>query len=138
MSEMESKVATETDLKALAQAYLEAFDARDIERCMAFFTDESSVDFNTTVYTGRQAIEAWHKDRFDANLKMVNLKSVTVKGDTVQVDGTVSSKRLAAWRIKQLNGRVTMRFVDGKIRQGKLSPRMTNPFNTLREDMGAW
>jgi hypothetical protein len=69
---------------------------------------------------------------------MVNLKSITVKGDTVVVDGTVSSKRLAAWRIKQLNGRVTMKFVDGKIRNGKLSPRMTNPFNTLREDMGAW
>jgi hypothetical protein len=133
-----SEVASDTDLKALAQAYLDAFGAQDLERCMSFFTDESSVDFNTTVYTGRQAIEAWHKDRFEANLKMVNLKSITVKGDTVVVDGTVSSKRLAAWRIKQLNGRVTMRFVDGKIRNGKLSPRMTNPFNTLREEMGAW
>jgi hypothetical protein len=133
-----SEVASDTDLKALAQAYLDAFSAQDLERCMAFFTEESSVDFNTTVYTGRAAIEAWHKDRFEANLKMVNLKSITVKGDTVVVDGTVSSKRLAAWRIKQLNGRVTMKFVDGKIRNGKLSPRMTNPFNTLREDMGAW
>jgi len=138
MSDSENKVAVETDLKSRAQAYLDAFGAQDMQRCMDFFTDESSVDFNTTVYTGKQAIEAWHKDRFEANLKMVNLKSVTVKGDTVVVDGTVSSKRLAAWRIKQLNGRVTMRFVEGKIRHGKLSPRMTNPFNTLREDMGAW
>jgi hypothetical protein len=139
MSEVENKVATETELKALAKTYLDAFDARDMARCMEFFTDASTVDFNTTVYTGKQAIEAWHKDRFDADLKMVNLKSVSVKGgDTVVVDGTVSSKRLAAWRIKALNGRVTMRFADGKIVAGKLSPRMTNPFNTLREDMGAW
>lgn len=138
MSETQNTVASETELKALAKAYLDAFDAQDVARCMEFFTEDSSIDFNTTVYTGRQAIEAWHKDRFEANLKMVNLKGVSVKGDTVTVDGTVSSKRLAAWRIKALNGRVIMKFADGKIKYGKLSPRMTNPFNTLREDMGAW
>jgi hypothetical protein len=42
-----SEVASDTDLKALAQAYLDAFSAQDLERCMAFFTEESSVDFNT-------------------------------------------------------------------------------------------
>ena len=30
-----------------------------------------------------------------------------------------------------------MRFENGKIKYGKLSPRMTNPFNMMREDMGA-
>jgi capsule polysaccharide export protein KpsC/LpsZ len=31
-----------------------------------------------------------------------------------------------------------MRFVDGKIKSGKLSARMTNPLNMLRDDMGTW
>jgi len=65
------------------------------------------------------------------------MNSMTVDGDTVTVDGAVASKRLAAWRLKALSGRVTMRFEDGKIKQGKLSPRMTNPFNMMREEMGA-
>jgi hypothetical protein len=33
---------------------------------------------------------------------------------------------------------VTILFANGKIKNGKLSPRMTNPFNMIREDMGAW
>lgn len=135
---MENNVASDTDLKALAQSYLDAFHAQDLARCMEFFTDDSSVDFNMTVYSGRKAIEDWHKDRFAANLKMVKMSSVTVDGDTVTIEGAVSSKRLSAWRVKALSGKVTIRFQDGKIKNGKLSPRMTNPFNMIREDMGAW
>jgi ketosteroid isomerase-like protein len=87
---MENQVISQTDLKALAEAYLEAFHARDLDRCMEFFTDDSTVDLNMT------------------------------------------------WRVKALSGRVTIRFENGKIKNGKLSPRMTNPFNMIREDMGAW
>jgi hypothetical protein len=86
---------------------------------------------------GRQGITDWHKDRFAAELKMIKMNSMTVDGDTVVVDGAVSSKRLAAWRLKALSGRVTMKFENGKIKFGKLAPRMTNPFNMMREDMGA-
>jgi hypothetical protein len=109
-----------------------------MDRCMEFFTDDSNVDFNMTMYTGRQAITDWHKDRFAADLKMVKKNSVSVDGDTVTIDGAISSKRLSAWRVKALSGRVTIRFENGKIKNGKLSPRMTNPFNMIREDMGAW
>jgi hypothetical protein len=135
---MENQVIAQTDLKALAEAYLEAFHARDMDRCMEFFTDDSNVDFNMTMYTGRQAITDWHKDRFAADLKMVKKNSITVDGDTVTIDGAITSKRLSAWRVKALSGRVTILFANGKIKNGKLSPRMTNPFNMIREDMGAW
>jgi hypothetical protein len=54
------------------------------------------------------------------------------------VDGVATSKRLVAWKAKSIAGRVTMRFVDGKIKTGKLAARMTNPLNMLREDMGTW
>jgi ketosteroid isomerase-like protein len=134
---MDSQVAPQTDLKTLAQAYLDAFHARDLDRCLEFYADDATVDFNKTVYSGRQGITEWHKDRFAADLRLIKMNSMTVEGDTVTVDGAVASKRLAAWRLKALSGRVTMRFEDGKIKQGKLSPRMTNPFNMMREEMGA-
>jgi ketosteroid isomerase-like protein len=135
---MENQVISQTDLRALAETYLEAFHARDLDRCLEFFTDDSTVDFNMTMYTGRQAITDWHKDRFAADLKMVKRNSISVDGDTVTIDGAISSKRLSAWRVKALSGRVSIRFENGKIKNGKLSPRMTNPFNMIREDMGAW
>jgi len=135
---MENQVVSPTDLKALAESYLEAFHARDLDRCMEFFTDDSNVDFNMTMYAGRQAITDWHKDRFAADLKMVKKNSISVDGDTVTIDGAITSKRLSAWRVKALSGRVTILFANGKIKNGKLSPRMTNPFNMIREDMGAW
>ena len=133
---MENEVAT--DIKALAQSYLDAFHARDLDRCLTYFTEDSSVDFNMTVYKGLKAITDWHKDRFAADLKMIKMNTLNVDGDTVTIDGAVSSKRLSAWRVKALSGRLTMRFADGKIMAGKLAPRMTNPFNMIREDMGAW
>jgi ketosteroid isomerase-like protein len=137
MKNMEKEIAPQADLKALAQAYLDAFHARDLERCLEFFSDDASIDFNKTMYNGRQAITDWHKDRFAADLKLVKLNSITADGDTVIVDGAIASKRLAAWRVNAVSGRVTMRFADGKIQSGKLAPRMTNLINMIREDMGA-
>lgn len=136
-TENENKAASQADLKALAQAYLDAFDAQDLERCLGFFSDDASIDFNKTVYNGRQGVTDWHKDRFAANLKLVRLNSISVNGDTVVVDAVASSKRLAAWKVKSISGRVTMRFADGKIKSGKLTARMSNPINMMREDMGA-
>lgn len=135
---MDNNVAAQTDLKTIAQSYLDAFHAQDLDRCMTFFTDDASVDFNMATYTGRQAITDWHKDRFAANLKMVKMNAMTVNGDTVVIEGAISSKRLSAWRVKALSGKVTIKFEGDKIKSGKLSPRMTNPFNMIREDMGAW
>jgi ketosteroid isomerase-like protein len=137
-TENANKTATDADLKALAEAYLDAFHKRELDRCVDFFHDDATIDFNMTAYKGRQAIIDWHKDRFEADLKMLRLNNVSVKGDTVTVDGVATSKRLVAWKAKSIAGRVTMRFVDGKIASGKLSARMTNPLNMLREDMGTW
>ena len=136
---MENQVVPQTDLKALARS-LSGRVSRAAIWTVAWSSSPTTpaMDFNKTMYTGRQGITDWHKDRFAADLKLVKKNSITVDGDTVTVDGAVSSKRLSAWRVKALSGRVTMRFENGKIKNGKLSPRMTNPFNMMREDMGAW
>jgi ketosteroid isomerase-like protein len=50
---MDNQVAPQTDLKTLAQAYLDAFHARDMDRCLDFFTDDATVDFNKTDLCGQ-------------------------------------------------------------------------------------
>lgn len=138
-TEKENQAAAATELKAKAEAYLDAFHKRELDRCVDFFSDDATIDFNMTAYKGRQSIIDWHKDRFEADLKMLRLNNIAVKGDTVTIDGVATSKRLVAWKAKSIAGRVTMRFgADGKIKTGKLSARMTNPLNMLREDMGTW
>lgn len=120
------------DLEALTREYLNAFEARNIERCLSFFADDAAINFQGTVYRGPQAIEEWHRDRFAANLRMTRLEKMTVNGNTVEVDAVASSDRLAAWKIKSLNGRISLRFADGKIKEGTLTGRITSIFDMLR------
>ena len=123
------------DLRAVADAYLAAFEARDLDRCLSLFADEASIDFQSGLYEGREGVRQWHQDRFDANLRVARLESVTVSGDTIVVDVVVTSDRLAAWKIQGLSGRITLRFKDGLIQHAKLTPRMMNPIDLIRSNL---
>jgi ketosteroid isomerase-like protein len=125
----------EQELRALADAYLAAFEARDIDRCLGFFADEASIDFQSGLYEGREGVRQWHQDRFDANLRVARIESVTTSGDTIVVDVVVTSDRLAAWKIQGLSGRITMRLENGLIRHAKLTPRMMNPVDLIRSNL---
>lgn len=120
------------DRQTLIKGYIEAFEARDLDRCMSYFSDDAAIDFQDTIYSGRQNIESWHNERFEANLRIRKLESVRVDGDTAVVDVVISSDRLSAWNVKSLNGRITVRFEGEKFREGKLAARMTNVFDMLR------
>lgn len=110
-----------SDLEVLTRAYLESFEARDVERCVGFFAEDGFIDFQMSTYRGRAAIEQWHTDRFAADLKVQRVQSVRVDGDVVTVEAVVSSKRLAAWMIGSLTGRIAMRFETGKIKECRLA-----------------
>jgi len=120
------------DLEIVARSYLDAFEARDLERCLSFFDDDAVVDFQVAVFRGRKEIAGWHKDRFAADLKILRLESIAVNAETVVVDAVATSKRLAAWRIPSVSGRITMQFENGKIKHGKLTPRTANLINLIR------
>jgi len=123
------------DLEGRIRAYLESFEARDLPRCVDFFAEDALIDFQMSAYRGHKAIEQWHTDRFGADLRIKRVESLRVNGDTVTVDAVVSSKRLAAWKMNSLSGRVTVRFEDGKIKECKLSPRMGNPIDLIRGEL---
>lgn len=120
------------DLEALTREYLAAFDARDLEKCLTFFDDGATIDFQNVEYEGRESIAEWHQERFQANLRLNKIDNVRVKGNTVTVDAVASSDRLAAWKISSLKSRIEAKFEDGKIREVKLTARITSVFSMIR------
>lgn len=128
--------SSEIDLEALAQEYLQAFEARSLETCLEFFDEASVIDFQMGVYKGLKQIETWHKDRFAANLRVLQVESIRADGASVVVDVTASSKRLQAWKVNSIAGRLTVLFDNRIIRHAKLAPRMNNPINSIRSGLG--
>ena len=120
------------DLKAVTSAYLEAFEARDLERCLSYFLDDASIDFQLGVFKGREGIENWHRDRFAANLRLTKVETMTVRGATVIIDGIATSDRLAAWKLSSIKGRVTLKFKGDKIAEAKFASRMMNIIDSIR------
>jgi hypothetical protein len=119
-------------LRQAVDSYLAAFEARDVERCVAFFDNAAKLDFQMTVFEGKDAIEEWHRDRFAANLRLVKLERITIRRDTVTIDAVAASDRLSAWNVHALPGRVTLQFADGKIVSCRFAARMVNPIDLIR------
>lgn len=117
----------DSDLQTMVHAYLEALDARDLSRCVKFFADDAIIDFQSGIYQGKEAIVEWHKKRFEADFRVINLDGIRIQSDHVIVNAVVSSKRLKAWKIKKLSGKVDLKIQQGKIKNAKLGVRMTNP-----------
>lgn len=117
----------DTDLQATIQAYLQAFDLRDLTQCMDFFAEDATIHFGMGTYRGRQAIEEWHKGRFAADLRVIRVDKVRTQGDTVIVDVVAISKVARAWRFDSVAGRVTLLFQEGKVKEAKFGLRTAIP-----------
>ncbi len=98
------------------RSYLAAFDERDLTRCLEYFADDAEINFHMSVYRGKQQIEQWHKDRFEADLRLLKLEDIVVKGDSVVVEALVTSKKIRAWKIPSLSGEVSVRMDGGRFR----------------------
>src|SRR5439155_1311013 len=105
----------------LVQGYLHAFAAADVEGCVAYFHDDATIEWMMTTYRGSEAIEEWHKDRFASGLQIDRVDEITVDGDAVVIDITVSSKRV--WRLASLGARVRIAHSNNKIQNARFSLR---------------
>jgi hypothetical protein len=113
--------------RELIENYLKAFERGELERCMECFAAYATLEWLMGEYRGKQSIEEWHKDRFDAGLKILRVDGMTIAGDVATVRLTVTSKRLAAWRMPSLGGIVTVQFKEGKIRGTQFAAKSINP-----------
>jgi hypothetical protein len=117
----------ETATRELINTYLGAFERGSLEECMECFDPDATVEWLMGQYRGKDSIEEWHKDRFAAGLRILRVDGMTINGDTATVRITVTSKRLAAWRMPSLGGVVTVIFHDGKIQGTKFAAKSINP-----------
>ena len=103
--------------------YQDAFKLRDLEKCMSFFENNAIVKFLFATYKGCKAIEKWHKDRFDANLQLLNIESIRVHQNQVVLNLTATSNRLNTFNIKSMKGTGTYIIEKGLIVKATYSPR---------------
>ena len=113
-----------TQLEDIVREYLQAFEARDLQKCLSFYTDDATVRFQNSVYNGSDGIRDWHNERFDADLRMVRVDNISTSGDVVVIDGVATSKRLRAWKISSISGTMTAHFTSCKIRELEFGVRM--------------
>jgi hypothetical protein len=117
----------QNSLEQIVRDYLDAFEGRNLEKCLDFYRDDAYIKFHLGNYNGKGAVEQWHRDRFDADMHMLDLEKISIDGNRVTVHGVITSEKLRAWKIKSLSGSVTFLFEDGKIREAKFAMRVYNP-----------
>jgi len=113
----------DTDPQAVIEAYLQTFDAEDMSQCVEFYTEDAVIEFAFGTYRGKQAIEGWHKERFDADVHLVSLDSIEAEGDTVVIQVVATSRRLKRFRIDSLKGTGMFLVREGKIKEARFAPR---------------
>jgi hypothetical protein len=122
------QIAEDGDLEATVRAYLGALNERNLTRCIEFFAEDATVTFMARAFRGRQAIEAWHRERFAAELEVVRIGAIRHKGDSLIVDGVVTSKRIRALKIGSLGGRATVSLENSRVKAMRFGLRPYNPF----------
>ncbi len=117
----------QNNLEEVVKDYIQALEARQLEKCVAFYKEDAHINFYLGHYQGKQDIERWHRDRFDADMRIVRIDTISAEGDTVVLTGAATSKKLKAWKINSLSGSMTFLFEDGKIKDVKFGMRLYNP-----------
>lgn len=113
------------DPKGIAEAYMQAFEARDLGRCVDFYDPGATLFFGPGgVFRGIQSIEQWHKDRFAADFRLLGVGEIEVDGDTVTIQGIATSRKLRAFKINSLGGKGTFTIQAGKITKAHFEGRL--------------
>jgi hypothetical protein len=115
-------------LEATIKAYLQAFEQRDLAKCMEIYARDALIDFALGAYQGTQAIEEWHKDRFAADLRVLHVDEIRTSPNTVVVDAQATSKVARAWMFNSFAGRVTFTFEQDKVKKATFGLRTALPF----------
>jgi len=115
----------ETDPRTVAEAYLQAFDGKDLARCLDFYDADATLFFGPGgVFRGKTSIEQWHKDRFAADFRLLSVGEIEVNGDTVTIQGVATSRKLRAFKINTLGGKGTFVIRAGKIAKAQFEGRL--------------
>ena len=120
----------EEHLKCLVKEYLDAFETRDLERCISYIAPDTTIHFMEGIFQGEEAIRQWHKDRFEADMRIQEIEDIQIQADTVTVNAVIRSNRLRTWNIPHLTGYARAKVHNGKIKElsfGLIGLYATNP-----------
>lgn len=118
---------SDIDLTTCLETYLQMLDARNLDACVAAYTDDAVIHFAMGVYTGKDSITEWHRDRFEAELRVLSHERMVVKAQQVRIEMMITSKRIKAWRINTLRTKGVFSFVGAKIKEVRFSMVGANP-----------
>jgi hypothetical protein len=97
-------------LKQRVEEFIAAFEARDLEKCIGFFTEDGCVHFLGDDISGRDALRSWLQERFDVNLTIVKLRGIDVQENKAILKGELDSDRIRAWPASGVSGIMTIEF----------------------------
>lgn len=120
----------ESELEELARAYLDAFEKRDLETCLGFYTPESVIHFGPGVYAGAKSIEDWHRERFDADLRITHYDQAKLKGNTVSARVIAVSEKIKAWGLDSIQATLSLSFEGNKVKEARFDMLDSNPLET--------
>ena len=120
----------ESELEELARAYLDAFEKRDFEACIDLYMPESVIHFGPGTYAGMKNIEEWHRERFDADLRLTGLDETKLEGKTVSARVVAVSEKIKAWGLDSIQATLTLVFEGKKIKEARFDMLDSNPLET--------
>ncbi len=96
--------------KKTVEAFVAAFEARDLDKTLGFFAEDACVHFLGDDYVGQDALRTWIQDRFDANLRIVKLRGIDIQDEKAILKGEIDSDRIRAWPASGISGIMTIEF----------------------------
>jgi hypothetical protein len=90
---------------------------------MACYSEQALLEFGTTMYRDRKALEKWHQERWKNNMRALKIEVVATVGDIVTVEGVVASDRLKFWKLSTLPIRAKFRLAGDKISEARFGLR---------------
>jgi ketosteroid isomerase-like protein len=118
----------EFDPRQVVESYLQAFDERDLSRCLDHFDEDGLLVFGARAlglgsFRGKEALEGWHKERFERGMVVKEVEEIEVDGDKVTVKAVAASPVLKTIHLDDLRGTATFVVQQGKIKEARLGLR---------------
>ena len=94
---------------AWVQTYADAFQARDLAACMAWYAPDALLELPNRQIRGYRAIEEWHREAFSSRGRLDQLGRIEPTDDGVTTELTLSVSLLRVARIK-IRGQLEVSF----------------------------
>lgn len=113
-----------TTNEQLLRHYAASVNQQDLAACMACFAEGASVLVKDQVHQGLPAIEAWHKERFDANFQVEDPGNYASSGDEDSLEFQFKSDRLAGRRMDKLPASFVAKIEGGQFTKLQVKLRL--------------